>query len=207
MKRGKFIVIEGIDGSGKGTVLKSLSQYLYDRDKNNHLFLTREPYITQYATEVRQLLKTISEPRQHAEQFAELFVKDRRAHAIIIEHLLNEGIQVISDRYKHSTLVFQQTQGLSLAYLIDLHRGLIIPDITIIIDVPAEIAMERINLDKVRSHKEVFEQIGFLKLLRENYLFLTKQLPNEHIVIVDGNQSQEQVLQAVKMEVDKIYTN
>lgn len=204
MKHGKFIVIEGVDGSGKGTVLKSLSQYLYDCDKHNHLFLTREPYITQYATEVRRLLKEISNPRDHAEQFAELFVKDRRAHTTIIEYLLNEGIQVISDRYKHSTLVFQQTQGLSLEYLIGLHDGLIVPDITIILDVPAEVAMDRISLDKIRSHKEVFEKIEFLKLLRENYLVLPSQLPNEHIVVINGNQNPEQVMKEVIAEVKKI---
>lgn len=205
MQRGKFIVLEGIDGSGKGSVGKMLASYLYDRAKSTHLFLTREPYDSPFLAEIRKLLKETSDPKENARQLAELFVKDRKIHAEVISRHLEEGTHVICDRYKHSTLVFQQAQGLSLNELIKMHDGVLTPDLTIILDVSEEVALKRILGDSKRTHLEVFERSEFLKKLRGLYLALPGQLPKERIVVVDGDGTPEAVFARVRAEVDQLF--
>ena len=204
MKKGKFIILDGLDGSGKRTEAKLLVNYLFDRDKKNHVFLTREPYNSEHYEEIRRLLKSGLNPRDNAERLAELFVADRKVHVALIESLISQGINVVSDRYKYSTLAYQQTQGISLQKLIDMHKNILIPDLALIIDVPAEIALERIAKDDGREYKEVFEQKDFQEKLRENFLALPEQLLGEKIIIIDGNKQIEKVFEFVKKEVDKI---
>lgn len=199
--RGKFIVLDGLDGSGKGTQVKLLASYLFDKDKSHHICLTREPYRPE---KIRKILKKSKNPKENAELLAKLFVQDRKAHQRLIRHHLQEGNYVVCDRYKYSTLAYQQAQGLSLRKLISMHEGMLIPDLTLIIDVPAEAALKRITIDKQRNHKEVFEQLGFQKQLRKKFLALPKQLPREKIVVINGNQPPDKVFKSVCQEVDKI---
>lgn len=205
MQRGKFIVLEGIDGSGKGTIGKMLSSYLFDRAKSTHLFLTREPYDSPFLAEIRKLLKETSDPKENARQLAELFVKDRKIHAEVIKRHLEEGTHVVCDRYKHSTLVFQQAQGLLLEELMKMHDGVLVPDLTVILDVPEDVALKRILGDGTRTHLEVFERSEFLKKLRGLYLALPGQLKNERVAIVDGDGTPEAVFARVRAEVDKLF--
>ncbi len=197
-KRGKFIVLDGIDGCGKGTQAKLLANYLFDRDKKNHIFLTREPYNSEYYAEIRRLLKEDIDPKDNAELLAELFVKDRRVHTELIEYLLNCDIYIVCDRYKYSTLAYQQAQGISLEKLFEMHKEVLIPDLVLIIDLPVEIALERITKDSGRSYKEVFEQKDFQDKIRNNFLALPADLPNEKIIIIDGNKPVEEVFKLIK---------
>ncbi len=202
--RGKFIVLDGLDGSGKGTQAKLVANYLFDKDKANHIFLTREPYRSRHYQEIRRILKHAKNPKENAQLLAKLFVQDRRAHGRLIRRYLAAGHHVISDRYKYSTLAYQQTQGISLQKLIAMHRGILTPDLILIIDVPADIALRRIAKDAGRSHREVFEQLEFQKQLRKNFLALPKNLPREKIIIIDGNQLPDKVFKDIKKETDKI---
>lgn len=201
IKKGKFIVIDGIDGCGKGIQAKLLVNYFFDRDKKNHILLTREPYNSRYYAEIRQLLKKGVEPKDNAELLAKLFVKDRRIHAKLIENLLNRGIYVVCDRYKYSTLVYQQTQGMSFKKLFEMHKGILIPDLAIIIDAPVDIVLERIAKDGNRSHREIFEQKNFQQELRKNFLKLPTFLPNEKIIIINGNKPVMEIFELIKKVV------
>lgn len=197
-KKGKFIVLDGIDGCGKGTQIKLLANYLFDRDKKNHIFLTREPYNSEYHTEIRKLLKEGINPKDNAELLAEFFVKDRKVHVELIGKLLESGIDVVCDRYKYSTLSYQQAQGIYLEKLLEMHKGVLIPDLAIIVDVPAEIALKRIAEDSNRPHKEVFEQKDFQEELRRNFLNLPAALPDENIIVIDGNKPITEVFELIK---------
>lgn len=203
MKRGKFIALEGIDGSGKGTIMKKIAAYIFDKQKTNHVLMTREPYISEYYYEIRRLLKENVDPYENAELFADLWVKDRRVHVSWIEKELIAGHHVISDRYKYSTLAYQQTQGISLERLIEMHEGILIPDLVIIVDVPVEEAIRRADNDKKRNFKEVFEKKEFQEKLRRNYLDLPRHLPGENIVILTG-ESSDIIFEKAKLEIDKI---
>lgn len=204
-RKGKFIVLDGIDGCGKGTQAKLLVDYLFDCDKKNHIFLTREPYNSEYYAEIRQLLKEGIDPKENSEFLAELFVKDRKVHCKLLEYLLSRGVYIVCDRYKYSTLVYQQAQGVSLEKLLEIHKRILIPDLAIIVDVPAEIALERVVKDGNRSHREVFEQQDFQEQLRQNFLALPVVLPDEKIIIIDGNKLIAEAFELIKKEVNQIF--
>ncbi len=199
-----FIVVEAIDGGGKGEQVKLLVDLIFGLDKKNHVFLTREPYNSIYHDQIREIIRVNKNPTDNAKQLAQLYEEDRKIHCEIMKKILSMGIIVVSDRYKHATLAYQWAQGLDLQELIEVHKGLLIPDLTIIMDVPAEVALERINRDKNRTHKEVFEQLEFMKKLKENYLALPAHHPDEKIVIIDGNREVDEVAKSIQQEVEKI---
>ena len=202
---GKFIVIDGMDGSGKTTQIMKIVNYIFKKDKRNHVVLTREPYKSTDGLEIRRLLGESKDPMEKGYKLADLFVNDRKFHIKeVIEPALAEGLYVVSDRYKYSTLAYQQTQGVPLEKLMEMHKTLLVPDLTLIFDVSAEIAMQRMSKDAIRGKKEVFEQLEFQAKLRHNYLALKDQLPNENIVIVDASKSIDEVFSQLKAEVDKI---
>lgn len=204
-KRGLFVTFEGIDGCGKSTQVWKLAKYISNLSKYNHIFVTREPYKNQ---DIRKILQEDSDPYSQGRKLAKMFVTDRRVHAeeIIIPNLERE-CHVISDRYDLSTLAYQQTQGVQLRELINMHRGIIKPNLTFIVDVPAEIAIERMKKDNERNVEQKFEkQIEFIEKLRQNYLALQKQLPERRIIIIDGTPSVEDIFEKqIKPAFDKLW--
>ena len=201
MSKGKFIVLEGIDGSGKSTQILKIAYNILGKSKYNHILLTREPYKKE---EIRAILREDSDPYSQAKKLAELFVQDRKEHAkeFIIPNL-EKGIHVISDRYKLSTIAYQSAQGIPVQELIDMHANLPIPDITIIVDLPAERAAERMSRDNRNEHK--FEaDVQFQEKTRQNYLKLQKVLSNEKIRIVDGTKSIEELTKDIIKIIDEI---
>ena len=205
MMQGKFIVLDGMDGAGKTTQVMKLVEYIFKKDKRNHIVLTREPYASEFGLEIRRLLAESTDPMQNGPRMTELYVNDRKIHVEkIITPSLAKGMQVLCDRYKYSTLAYQQTQGIPLQKLIEMHKGMPIPDLALIFELPAQIAIERLTKDSIRKRKEVFERIEFQEKLRHNYLALKDQLPNENIVIIDASKSVEEMFSQIKVETDKI---
>ena len=184
--KGVFIAIEGIDGCGKGTVAKRLTTELFDRDKNNHLFLTREPYKREW---LKKFLSTI-DPNSRGEEALKLFVEDRTKHCKMIDACLKKSIIVLSDRYKHSTYAYQMAQGVPFERIHELHKDLLVPDLTIVIDIPVAEALKRISAG--REQTNAFQQEELLTKVRDNYLKL-KELLNENIVYIDGARDRDSV--------------
>ena len=194
--RGKFLVIEGIDGCGKSTQVKMLTEWL---GKNNiPFFLTKEPSEKGFRKIIKELVsdKTkIDDPALDAL----LFTADRKLHIDTeIKPALEEGKIVISDRYYHSTFAYQQTQGLELEWLREINRFALKPFLTIIFDVPAEISVERLSKDSTRKSFDKFEKSEFLSKLRENYLKLVQELKEEKIIIIDTNKAPELIFEELK---------
>ena len=95
MRKGKFIVFEGIDGCGKGTQMLKLANFLFSLNKYNHILITREPYKLR---EIREILQKDEPAEEKSQELTELFVKDRKEHVDeLINPALNKGIIVISD--------------------------------------------------------------------------------------------------------------
>lgn len=189
-KKGFFIVIEGIDGSGKSSQMTNIANYLLKLNKYNNVLLTREPYKIR---EIRDILRQEDDPYSQAQKLAELFIKDRKEHIDeLILPALNKGVYVISDRYKYSTIVYQSVQGIPIQDLIDMHKDMIIPDLILIFDSPIEVVRERMSRDMRDEHK--FESnIEFQEKLRQKYLELPKIFPDEKIIIIDGNKTIKEV--------------
>jgi dTMP kinase len=185
--KGAFIAIEGIDGCGKGTVIKRLATDLFEADKNNHIFLTREPYQRDWLKKFLSRLDPISQ----GEDALKLFVEDRTKHCKMIEACTKKGIIVLSDRYKHSTYAYQMAQGIPFEKIHAAHQGLIVPDLAIIIDLPVAEAVRRMTEGREQD-AHAFHKEDFLLKVRENYLKLPELL-KENIVFIDGNRDRESV--------------
>lgn len=207
-KRGKFIVLEGIDGSGTTTQAAKLAEHLFKKE-GVHVFLTKEPTGFQIGKEIKRRLKEdrqagVDPFKEKGEEYANLYIEDRKFHVLnIILPKLREGIQVISDRHKYSTLAYQKAQGEKEEELIRRHEGLLVPDLVLILDVSPEEAMRRRQGDK--TVPELFERLEFQKIVRENYLALKDKLPEERIVVIDGSGTKEEVHQRVVEDVEKLF--
>jgi dTMP kinase len=200
-KDGLFIAFEGIDGCGKSTQIKKFVEYLFNLDKHNHIVLTRNPYKD---TNVRDVIKEDNDPITQADEIANLFIEDRKnqVNEIILPNLKENHI-IISDRFKLSTIAYQSAQGLDMQELIRRHENLPTPDLTFIIDIPSETAIERMNKENRTTHK--FEHnTNFSNQVRNNYLKATELL-NEKIIVINGNKDSEEVFEDIKTKFEKIF--
>ncbi|MFA5070793.1 MAG: dTMP kinase [Candidatus Pacearchaeota archaeon] len=207
--KGKFIVFEGIDGSGEDTQLDLLYKKIKSLDKYQNILATHEP--TGNATEIKRKLKHDNDAYSSGEEMALLFVEDRTQHSYeIIKPGLEKGIDVLCSRYKMSTCAFQQTQGIPLDKLLEIHehRGILIPDLTFYLDVDGKIAEQRIH--KRGEEIEKFEKIDFLDRVNLNYrnLYelsrLNKSLFGE-VIKIDGNKSIHDVTEDIYQEFLNFY--
>ncbi|MCG2869806.1 MAG: dTMP kinase [Vulcanisaeta sp.] len=173
-----FIAIEGIDGSGKSTVISRLRDRLVDRGFRVHV--TSEPSQSPIGRLIRDWLLKQNADVAHPSVFALLFVADRVQHYYgEVKPMLDRGYLVISERYMESTLAYQGAMGLPMDWLIELHRFVPRPDLTIILDVPVNVAMSRLSS---RRRLEVFEiNRDFLERVRE--LLLRRALELNYPVI------------------------
>jgi len=205
MKKGKFIVLEGIDYCGKGTQSAILARYFFNKDKKSPVVLTREPtMLTEEGRTIRNLLMTMKNPLEGAEKLFHLYVEDRKKHVNqFIQPALDFGAIVISDRYKYSTIAYQGAQGNPIEKIIEAHYGLLIPDLAIVLDITPEEYAERATKER-GTHVEIFDQNKeFIARVREIYLQMPKLLPDENIKIISAMPTFEEVHQQVISEVEK----
>ena len=203
---GKFISFEGIDGCGKSTQAKILSDELTTYGKK--VLLTREPGGSKGAEEIRNLLLTGETDRWSAETEILLFTAARRDHLErTILPALEIGSTVICDRFSDSTRVYQGVTRGDLRDVVDQLDNTMIPrqpDITVLVDLDPKIGLERALR---RSGNEArFEDFGLemqIKL-REGFLTLANEFPKRFIV-VDGNRNESEVARNISkllLEID-----
>ncbi|MDB3859899.1 dTMP kinase [Paracoccaceae bacterium] len=191
---GKFISFEGIDGCGKSTQAKILSDELTTHGKK--VLLTREPGGSKGAEEIRNLLLTGETDRWSAETEILLFTAARRDHLErTILPALEIGSTVICDRFSDSTRVYQGVTRGDLRDVVDQLDKTMIPrqpDVTVLVDLDPKIGLARALR---RSDNEArFEDFGLemqIKL-REGFLTLANEFPKRFIV-VDGNRNESEV--------------
>lgn len=193
---GKFIVLDGPDYSGKGTQTRKLVSYLMDHpqdraDKRITVVATREPYMSEYGKQIRELLRTMTNPKEKAAELADLYIKDRVVHLKdCVEPALAAGHIVVSDRYWWSTLAYQSAQGVPMDELIKRHDGMRTPDVSFLIMPTLEQMVIRKANDRGRPYDEVFEKSGdFMRKVHENYGNMENVMPNRNILYIDGDKS------------------
>lgn len=192
---GKFIVFEGIDGSGKSTLLMNLMKLLWKNKNRDHILLTREPTAGFYGQEMRRLLKEKVDPKTLADKMLELNFKDKVNHINnSIKPALDKGHYVLCDRYIYSSFAYQGLQGVDDSKLKETYKTLLRPNAWFLLDLPPEIAIERLS-----TEKDLFEKIELLTSLRAKYLQLAEQYAG---IIIDATLSPEKLaettLQALK---------
>jgi len=194
-KEGIFIVLEGIEGSGKGEQIKHLSAYFSERKLP--LLTTWEPGGTSLGKRIREIL--LFGPPISAEAELFLYLSDRAQHVReVIIPALKEGKIVICDRYYPSTLAYQgYGRGLDIEKIKKMNQWAtqgLEPQVIILIDVPVEVAIRRIqrrSLDRLER-----EEISFHEKVRNGYLLLAAKEQDKYLVI-DGQKTPEEVFQEI----------
>ncbi len=201
---GRFITFEGIDGSGKSTQARRLSDLL--ARQGEAVVLTREPGGSPGAEEIRRLLVEGDTSRWSADTEILLFTAARRDHLErTILPALEDGKTVISDRFADSTRVYQGAVRSSARQTVDTLHDLMIgkePDLTFVIDMDPAAALSR-GLAR-NSGEDRFEDFGaeFQARLRQGYLDLAAAHP-ERCVVIDGNRDETAVAEDVASEFER----
>ncbi len=195
--RGRFITFEGGEGTGKSTHAAALAQRL--RSMGIGVVLTREPGGSPGAEIIRHVLLSGAAKPLGPDAEAILFAAARDDHVShTIEPALARGRWVVSDRFADSTSVYQGVLGRVDPLLIGgLHRvtvGKLKPDLTFILDVPAEIGIERAKQRRGELDADRFEaeSLEFHEKLREAYLHLAASEP-ERCVLIDAREQRAAV--------------
>jgi len=189
-QKGMLISFEGSEGSGKTTQVSRMATFCEDAGYDT--IVTREPGGTEIGEEVRHLLMHASAgSKMHPETELLLFAASR---AQLVREVILPGLQegkiILCDRFLDSTTVYQgvgRQISMEPVHIINTFAvGNIMPDITIVVDVPAEIGLERIR-HRVTDLPDRMEQenIEFYRKVREGYLLLAQAMP-ERFIVVDG---------------------
>ena len=199
---GLFISFEGIDGVGKSTQADLLETWLSEQGKT--VVRTLEPGGTDVGVEIRKILlhhKGDLAPRAEAA----LFAADRAHHvASKIRPALERGEIVITDRYFDSSVAYQGAgRDLSRTEVRDLSLwavGGLLPQLTVLLDLPAEEARARRNKSGTEPDRLEREKIEFFETVRSAYLDLAKAEPNRFLV-VDASVSVEEMQSQIRARV------
>ena len=183
--KGKFITLEGIEGSGKSTSLEHIANTL-DKKSIDYI-LTKEPGSGSLGNELRSLLLS-SDSKISDEVELLLMMADRKNHldSLVIPNL-NNGIWVISDRYLDSTYAYQgggRKMDFALIDELSSSLNLLAPDLTILFDIPVEIALDRAKRRAILDRFEK-EPIDFHNRIRNIYKSRAEEDSNR-IKIVDS---------------------
>ncbi len=207
MRNGVFISFEGSEGSGKSTQIDRLSSRL---EKLGHsVTVTREPGGTEIGEEIRHLLKHSSSGKEMCPETELLLFAASRAQLVrqIIAPALGEGKVVLCDRFLDSTTVYQGVaRKLSkdpVTVINNFAIGDLMPHLTVVLDVPAEVGLERIRhrVSDLPDRMEK-ENIQFYKSVREGYLVLARSLP-ERFVLLDGTEAPDTIEQKILNALDE----
>lgn len=204
--RGKFITLEGPDGSGKTTISKLVVDKL--KSEGYKVLLTREPGGIDISEQIRNIILDTKNITMDARTEALLYAAARRQHLVEkVEPALKEGYIVICDRFVDSSLVYQgvgRNIGIDEVYQINLFAiDDIMPDTTIFFDIPYELGLERINQSERVADRLDLESKDFHKKVYDGYMTICKMYANR-ITKIDASKSIEDVTNQV---IDVIKSN
>lgn len=209
MKRGLFIVFEGIDGSGTTTQTIKLHDYIKQISKYNDVLTTHEPWKSE---EIKKRLSEEKDAFSGGDIMLELYTDDRKNHQKkLLTPNLNAGAIILCDRYHMSTYAYQNIQGVSFEKIKTSHleKEIINPDLTLFLDVPLETAKQRIikrgePLEKFEGNEE------FTKSLIKKYRNIAEIFQEDRntlgkIVTINGDDSLEKVAEDIQSQFNVLY--
>jgi dTMP kinase len=200
MTPGKFITLEGVDGAGKSTHLPRIAEFLRSRGKE--VVVTREPGGTPLGERLREIL--LAEP-MHIETETLLMFAARREHiARVIAPALAVGRWVLSDRFTDATYAYQGggrgMPGEKVAVLERWVQEDLQPDLTLVFDVPVEVALGRLQGKADRFERE---DRGFFERVRTAYLKRAAKDPRR-MRVIDGGRGMDDIAKELEVIISNI---
>jgi dTMP kinase len=198
---GKLISFEGSEGSGKSTQISLLAARLQQAGRD--VVTTREPGGTETGEQIRNIIVHNSKGDEMCAETELLLFAAARAQLVreVIVPALQKGTMVLTDRYLDSSTVYQGVgRNLAADPVAQINRfavGNVMPDLTIVMDVPAEVGLARIRqrASDLPDRMER-ENIDFYKKVRDGYLVLAKGMA-DRFVVVDGTQTQDAIAKKI----------
>ena len=205
MEKKIFIAFEGIDGSGKSTQAKLLFEKL--QKEGYKVYATFEPTDSYIGSIIRNIFKGNQEADHKT--IAALFLADRLDHLLNAKNgilkKLDEGYVVITDRYYFSSYAYHGTH-MPIDWVIEANSicaELLRPDLTVFIDVPTEICMQR--LSSGRNMMELYESSENLNRVRDKYFESFEKLKGkESVFTTDGNRTPDDTFNDIWLKIDGI---
>ncbi|MEO0055476.1 MAG: hypothetical protein RLZZ50_1423 [Verrucomicrobiota bacterium] len=205
---GKLISFEGSEGSGKSTQIARLAKHL--QLLGREVLTTREPGGTEIGEQIRNIIVHNSKGDEMCPETEVFLFAAARAQLVrqVIAPALLSGKVVLSDRFLDSSTVYQGiARNLGSDPVQQINRfavGNVMPDLTIIIDVPTEVSLQRIRLraSDIPDRMER-ENAEFFAKVREGYLLLAKSMP-QRFTVIDGTKSEAEVEKQVWTAVQKL---
>lgn len=198
MEKAKFIVFEGIDGSGKSTISNLLFEKL--NTEFGKIYRTSEPTDSPIGSVIRNILnkRFVSDEKT----IGALFLADRLDHiqnpVTGILNYLEKGINVISDRYYYSSYAYH-VPSLPMDWLIDANKicaDLLRPDIVFYLDISVEESLKR--LGKSRQFHDLFETKEKIEQVTKNYKeAIKREGDKDNVVIIDGHRSVNEIIDEI----------
>ncbi len=203
--KGKFIVFEGIDGSGKSTQMKLLSQYLTDRSVPN--VCTHEPTDSPFGRLVHACMKGSVDTGEHT--IAAMFAADRLDHienpVYGMKKTLEEGTTVLCDRYYFSSFAYNGG-FVPLEWVEELNRPameLLRPDLVLFMDLSPETSMGRVEKREARERYETLEKQH--KVRSKFFEVFDRYRERENIVIIKSEEEKERTQAEIRRAVDALF--
>ncbi len=206
MRRGKFIVLEGLDATGKTTKLEFIRDLLLSRGVE--VYLTAEPTDSCAGKLLREVLSGVKKLEPAA--LSALFLSDRVQHCVDpvdgIKAHLERGETVISSRYYYSTFAYQGMDA-DLDWIIACNRDnpyVIKPDLCVFLEAPPEVCVARINRDREADRVEIFENVQTLRRVLDAFDRVFALL-DDNVVRIDTDRPPEAANLEIKAAVDALF--
>ena len=191
-----LITLEGVEGSGKSTLIQYLKEFIEDIGKK--VIVTREPGGIEISEQIRSVILDTENTKMDGRTEALLYAAARRQH--LVERIipaLKEGNVVLCDRFIDSSLAYQgYARGLGIDEVLSINEfaiGSFMPNLTLYLDLDPEIGLSRIRKNKGREVNRLdLEEISFHLKVRDGYEEVMKRFP-DRIVRVDANQELDKV--------------
>ncbi len=202
---GRLISFEGSEGSGKSTQIARLAEHF--QKAGREVISTREPGGTEIGEQIRNIIVHNSKGDEMCPETELLLFTAARAQLVreVIVPALKRGTIVLSDRYLDSSTVYQgigrNLAADPVAQINHFAVGNVMPDLTIVIDVPTEVSLARLKqrASDLPDRMER-ENVDFYTKIREGYLVLAKGMP-ERFVVIDGTKTQDAIEKKIWAEV------
>jgi len=206
MNKGKFIVFEGGEGSGKTTILEMIYDYLIT--KGIECIKTREPGGIKISENIREIILDKDNTNMDSKTEALLYAAARRQHLVEkVIKALNEGKVVLCDRFIFSSLAYQgYARDLGIEEIYNINKFAIdeyMPDLNILFDVDPKIGLARINKNSNREVNRLdLEKLDFHYKVREGYNILANKY-NKNFIKINAEETIEEVFEKVRMIIEK----